>query len=248
VSAFSSAAGRRIPTGVPGLDTLLHGGLMAHGVYLLIGHSGAGKTTLANQIAFTHAATTPVRYVTVLAETHTRLIGQISQFAFFDRAVVGSGLTYLSGYEAFQDGSYQGLGRFLLPLIRSDAPTLLVVDGLPLTTPGSVYDPSLKNLMHELQVASEFGRCTTLILSPAHTGVWESRALMLVDGAFEVIRSGFGGQVGCHGATAPGTPPDSDTLSWSGAGGDYRTLRCTRTGRAGHRRGWHTVDAASTRF
>ena len=184
----SAARGGRIPTGVPGLDAVLHGGFLSHGVYILIGPSGAGKTTLANQIAFAHAATSSVRYVTVLAETHTRLLGQIGQFAFYDPALVGTCITYLSGYAAFQAGSYTGLLQFLLPLVRIEAPALLVIDGLPLTTPGAVYDPSLKNLIHDLQVAGEFGRCTILILSPAHTGVWESRALMLVDGALEVTR------------------------------------------------------------
>ena len=63
-----------------------------------------------------------------------------------------------------------------------------------------------------------------------------------------LIRSGFGGQVGCHGATAPGTPPDSDSPNWSGAGDDYKTLQYTRTDPTARRRGWHSADAASTRF
>ena len=37
----------RIPTGVPGLDEVLFGGLVRGGFYLLQGDPGAGKTTLA---------------------------------------------------------------------------------------------------------------------------------------------------------------------------------------------------------
>jgi circadian clock protein KaiC len=39
----------RSPTGVPGLDEVLHGGLIAGRIYLVDGNPGAGKTTLAMQ-------------------------------------------------------------------------------------------------------------------------------------------------------------------------------------------------------
>jgi circadian clock protein KaiC len=40
---------QRCATGVPGLDEVLHGGLLCGGIYLVDGHPGAGKTTLALQ-------------------------------------------------------------------------------------------------------------------------------------------------------------------------------------------------------
>ncbi len=40
---------QRSCTGVPGLDDVLHGGLIAHRLYLVDGNPGAGKTTLALQ-------------------------------------------------------------------------------------------------------------------------------------------------------------------------------------------------------
>ncbi len=39
----------RMPIGVPGLDEVLHGGLPEHGVYLIKGGTGTGKTTLGLQ-------------------------------------------------------------------------------------------------------------------------------------------------------------------------------------------------------
>ena len=38
---------------VQGLDEILHGGLFSGGVYIFEGPPGVGKTTLANQIAYT---------------------------------------------------------------------------------------------------------------------------------------------------------------------------------------------------
>ena len=39
----------RSASGVPGLDEVLHGGLIAGKLYLINGEPGAGKTTLALQ-------------------------------------------------------------------------------------------------------------------------------------------------------------------------------------------------------
>lgn len=44
-----SVAGPQAPTGVPGLDQLLHGGLPRSRLYLIEGEPGSGKTTLALQ-------------------------------------------------------------------------------------------------------------------------------------------------------------------------------------------------------
>src|SRR5690348_3240918 len=41
--------GRRVQTGVEGLDEVLHGGLLPERFYLIDGNPGSGKTTLALQ-------------------------------------------------------------------------------------------------------------------------------------------------------------------------------------------------------
>ena len=43
---------RRVSTGDAGLDRILDGGLLRGAVTILQGSPGAGKTTLANQMAF----------------------------------------------------------------------------------------------------------------------------------------------------------------------------------------------------
>ena len=44
----------RLATGVPGLDTVLRGGFLRGGLYIIQGAPGAGKTILGNQICFHH--------------------------------------------------------------------------------------------------------------------------------------------------------------------------------------------------
>jgi len=48
VSGANATSLSRVPTGVPGLDTILGGGFLAGGVYIIQGTPGTGKTTLCN--------------------------------------------------------------------------------------------------------------------------------------------------------------------------------------------------------
>src|SRR5688572_6800252 len=90
---------KRVNTGVPGLDTLLRGGLLRGGVYIVQGQPGAGKTVLTNQICFHHVRQGGrVLYTTLLAESHERLLFNLSSFKFFDPAAVPEYLAYLSGF------------------------------------------------------------------------------------------------------------------------------------------------------
>ena len=58
----------RIPTGIKGLDTILGGGFMHGGIYIIQGAPGTGKTILSNQMCFHHVANGgQAIYVTLLA-------------------------------------------------------------------------------------------------------------------------------------------------------------------------------------
>jgi replicative DNA helicase len=49
----------RVPTSIPGLDTVLRGGFLQAGTYLVQGAPGTGKTILANQFCFNHSLQAP---------------------------------------------------------------------------------------------------------------------------------------------------------------------------------------------
>ena len=79
----------RVPTGIPGLDEVTGGGFLKSGVYMVQGAPGAGKTILANQLSYTHAAAGDrVVYITMLAESHARMLQHMSAFSFFDESLV----------------------------------------------------------------------------------------------------------------------------------------------------------------
>jgi circadian clock protein KaiC len=186
----------RFETGVPGLDKILHGGFVPNGLYVLIGDSGTAKTTLANQIAFSHHRNErPVIYVTILAEPHTRLLAHVRQFRFYQEQLVGRGISYISAFEPFFKQGFQGLSDFLRPIIRKERPSLLILDGVPLNPPDMPYDPALKGLVHDLQSYLEFTETTCLLLSTSHAQVWQSRVLMMVDGALELKKEVVGREI-----------------------------------------------------
>src|ERR1700730_17423967 len=119
-----------IATGVPGLDTVLGGGLMEGGLYLVEGIAGAGKTIMASQICFEQVrAGKKVLYVTLIAESHIKLMQHLQGMSFYDETMVSRGLLFISGY---QELLRDGLGGFLAVVaraLRDHRPAFMVLDG-----------------------------------------------------------------------------------------------------------------------
>ena len=66
----------KLPTGIPGLDDVLGGGLPEFSFNLIAGGPGGGKTTLAHQIMFaTATAERPALYITILGEPPLKMGG-----------------------------------------------------------------------------------------------------------------------------------------------------------------------------
>src|SRR5438046_9791802 len=83
---------RKLPTGVPGLDDVLGGGLPELSLNLVVGGPGSGKTTLAHQIMF--ANVTGSRgglYFTIVGERPRQLLRYQKQYRLLDPAK-GTGL------------------------------------------------------------------------------------------------------------------------------------------------------------
>lgn len=176
----------RVPTGVPGLDLVLHGGFLRRGVYMIQGRPGAGKTILANQVCFHHAAQGGrVLYTTLLAETHERLLFNLEPLTFFDTSRVPEQLSYLSAFSTLEQGGLKGLVEVLRREVRARKATLLVVDGLVTVEESAETKRDFKKFIHELQIHANFAGCTILLLTsvsaepvgPEHT---------MVDGVIEL--------------------------------------------------------------
>jgi circadian clock protein KaiC len=177
----------RISTGVSGLDTLLGGGLLPGGVYLVMGRPGTGKTTLGNQACFSHVADgARAVYVTLLAETHTRMLRNIRSMSFFQPDLVGSQITYVGAYSVLRERRLPGLLALLRRVISDERPTLLVLDGLTSAHALDEPDAAMKEFVAELQVLTEMARCTTILLANMSAADAESAEHSMVDGMIEL--------------------------------------------------------------
>ena len=86
-----------IQTGVPGLDTVLGGGLCEYSLNLIAGPPGSGKTTLVQQILFANATPEhPALYFTVLGEPTVKMVRYQQQFAFFDAAKIPGAIRFIN--------------------------------------------------------------------------------------------------------------------------------------------------------
>lgn len=159
----------RVPTGIAGLDVVLNGGLFRGGSYLIVGMPGAGKTIMSNQICFYHVANGgQAIYVTLLTESHTRLLAHLRSLRFFDPTPISETLLYFNGYSAIEQGGLHALLDLLRREVRAHKTTLLVIDGLS-TLDTVVADMTLRRFIHDLQASLDMLGCTTIIqMQPAN--------------------------------------------------------------------------------
>ena len=177
----------RLATGVPGLDGVMEGGLLRGGVYLVQGPPGSGKTILGNQVCFAHAAGGGrAVYMTLLAESHTRMLGHMRRMQFFRAELIPDQVHYLSAFKVLEGEGLHGLLTVLRKTVTARAATLLVLDGLVSAEEASPSPKEFKKFIHELQIVCSMTACTCLLLSsterprpfrPEHT---------MVDGILEL--------------------------------------------------------------
>jgi circadian clock protein KaiC len=177
----------RQPTGISGLDYILDGGLPVSGVYIVQGPPGAGKTILANQMCFHHAATGGrALYVTLLAESHSRMFAHLRRMSFFDEAAIPDSVYYIGGYSALEAGGLDALVTLIRGAIQKQQTTLLVVDGLVSAQESAPTDREFKKFLHELQTIADLTACTVVLLTNAQrtTGFFPEHTM--VDGVLHL--------------------------------------------------------------
>jgi circadian clock protein KaiC len=179
----------RIPTGVPGLDIILGGGLVESSLYLIEGMAGAGKTILASQICFNCVrAGGRALYLTLLAESHGKMLNNLRGLSFFDEAVVAKSFQLLSIYPALASRDKKQLIEAIARSLREHRPTILVIDGFRAVREFLESDIAFTEMVHELNSLITTYKCTTLLVAPI-TGNRPHAEYVLVDGMIELYRS-----------------------------------------------------------
>ncbi|MFM0640693.1 ATPase domain-containing protein [Paraburkholderia metrosideri] len=177
-----------VETGVPGLDEILGGGLVRGGVYLLEGMAGAGKTILSSQIGFHRVSKgEKVLYMTLIAESHDKLLAHLKGLSFFDESAVAQQMFFVSGYHELMQDGLDGFLKLIASSISDYRPTLMIIDGFRSAREFSETELSLSKFIHELNALVAAMGCTTLLLAPL-SGNEPHPEHTLVDGLIELNR------------------------------------------------------------
>jgi len=120
---------RQLPTGVPGLDEILGGGLPEYSFNILAGAPGSGKTTLAHQIMFANATPErPAIYFTVLGEPAIKMLRYQQQYSFFDAATLGGAVRFINLSQVVLDEDLGAVLDAIIKEVEASNPGIVVVD------------------------------------------------------------------------------------------------------------------------
>jgi circadian clock protein KaiC len=120
---------QKLPTGVPGLDTLLAGGISKYSFIVLTGAPGSGKTTLAHQMMFALAnEQRKALFFTILGEPPLKMLRFQQQYTFFDPAKVGPAIKYVNLADDLQKAGFEGVLHRILAEVQAFQPELIFVD------------------------------------------------------------------------------------------------------------------------
>jgi circadian clock protein KaiC len=182
----------RLASHIPGLDTVLGGGFFASSVYILHGLPGSGKTIFANQLCYGHVrAGGRAVYVTLLAESHARMLQHIRPLGFFDDTAIPDGLSYISAFHELEAEGLPGLMSVLRREMQKRRVTVLVLDGLVAAAETASSDRELKKFVHEVQNNAVFHGCTVFLLTSGAAQRTNAEHTM-VDGLLELEDGLFG--------------------------------------------------------
>jgi circadian clock protein KaiC len=120
---------RRLPTGVPGLDAVLGGGVPEFSFNLIAGTPGAGKTTLVHQIMFALARRDrPALFFTVLGEPPLKMLRYQQQFEFFDVAKINASVRFSNLAKEALDGGLEVVLNRIVQEVEAASPAIVIVD------------------------------------------------------------------------------------------------------------------------
>ena len=184
----------RFTTGVTGLDTVLSGGLIPASVYIVQGSPGAGKTILANQVCFYRATLGEQSlYVTLLAESHDRMVEHLSTLTYFDESQVPTSVYYESAFTVLEQEGLDGILRLLSRERKARNASLIILDGLFVLEESAHSEAEFRQFVNNLSTYASITGCTVLLLTNSGRGPHNPEYTM-VDGWLELGRRQTGYQ------------------------------------------------------
>ncbi len=168
MSARDKVTIHKLPTGVPGLDEIVGGGLPEFSFNIIAGAPGSGKTTLAHQFVFANATPErPALYFTVLGESAIKMLRYQQQYTFFDSAKLPNSIRFINLSQVVLEKDLDAVLAEIIKEVEKANPAVVVVDSFRTMVRkphGSPSEMDLQSFIQQLALFLASWQATTFLI------------------------------------------------------------------------------------
>src|ERR1700680_323809 len=179
----------KLPTGVPGLDDILGGGLPEFSFNIIAGAPGCGKTTLAHQFVFANATPEkPALYFTVLGEPALKMLRYQQQYSFFDQDKLPGSIRFVNLSQVILEQDLDAVLKEIIKQVEEVNPGVVVVDSFRTVVrkaAGATTEMELQGFVQRLALHLTSWQATTFLIGEyAEAEMRDNPVFTVADGLF----------------------------------------------------------------
>jgi circadian clock protein KaiC len=184
----------QLPTGVPGLDEILGGGLPEYSFNIIAGAPGCGKTTLAHQFIFANATLEkPALYFTVLGEPALKMLRYQQQYSFFDPEKIPGSIKFVNLSQVILEHDLDSVLKEIIEQVEEINPGVVVVDSFRTVVrkaAGAATETELQGFVQRLALHLTSWQATTFLIGEyAEAEMRDNPVFTVADGLFWLYQS-----------------------------------------------------------
>jgi circadian clock protein KaiC len=184
----------KLPTGIPGLDEIMGGGLPEYSFNIIAGSPGCGKTTLAHQFVFANATPEhPALYFTVLGEPALKMLRYQQQYEFFDVAKLNEAIRFINLSEVILGQDLEAVLGVINKEVEAASPGIVVVDSFRTVVrkaQGDATEVELQSFVQRLALHLTSWQATTFLIGEyAEAEMRDNPVFTVADGLFWLYQS-----------------------------------------------------------
>src|ERR1035437_9603573 len=176
----------KLPTGVPGVDEIVGGGLPEFSFNIIAGAPGSGKTTLAHQFVFANATPErPALYFTVLGESSIKMLRYQQQYTFFDSAKLPDSIRFINLSQVVLEKDLGAVLEEITKEVTKSNPAVVVVDSFRTMVRGPQDGMELQAFIQRLALFLASWQATTFLIGEyAEDELRDNPIFTVADGLF----------------------------------------------------------------